>query len=126
MTQSQERRRFSRVPFNAWTELRQQQHSWQCRLIDLSLKGLLIAEPEKCAVDPHHMATATIRLADQTEIRMKVKLVRQQEGHLAFACQGIDVESISHLRRLVELNLGDPRASERELNELMSPISDED
>ena len=41
---------------------------------------------------------------------------RGQDGELiGFVCRHIDVDSISHLRRLVELNLGDEALLEREL-----------
>jgi hypothetical protein len=30
-------------------------------------------------------------------------------------CRHIDIESLAHLRRLIELNLGDPALLEREL-----------
>jgi len=51
------------------------------------------------------------------------------EGHLAHVgdnntvgirCESIDLDSISHLRRLVELNLGDPELLNRELSALVS------
>jgi hypothetical protein len=35
-------------------------------------------------------------------------------------CRSIDIESITHLRRLIEVNLGDPAASERELKALIA------
>jgi hypothetical protein len=37
-----DRRRFKRIAFDARTELRQGEHTWPVKLIDLSLKGLLI------------------------------------------------------------------------------------
>ncbi|MNJ68362.1 hypothetical protein D3C77_646020 [compost metagenome] len=46
---------------------------------------------------------------------MDVQLVRSHTQQLGFSCLNIDVESASHLRRLVEFNLGDERLLEREL-----------
>ncbi len=40
------RRRFKRIAFDARTELSQGQFIWPVKLIDLSLKGLLIERPE--------------------------------------------------------------------------------
>jgi hypothetical protein len=46
---------------------------------------------------------------------MEVVLTRTQGELLGFVCRHIDLDSISHLRRLVELNLGDETLLEREL-----------
>lgn len=46
---------------------------------------------------------------------MEVVLTRTQPQSLGFVCRHIDLDSISHLRRLVELNLGDEQLLEREL-----------
>jgi hypothetical protein len=35
-------------------------------------------------------------------------------------CESIDLDSITHLRRLVELNAGDPALLERELTALVA------
>ena len=41
-------------------------------------------------------------------------------GLLGVVCQLIDIDSATHLRRLVELNLGDPALLERELSALIA------
>ena len=38
---------------------------------------------------------------------------------IGFTCENIDLESISHLKRLVELNLGDKALLHRELASLI-------
>jgi hypothetical protein len=40
------------------------------------------------------------------------------DGQLSLSCTEIDLDSITHLRRLLELNLGDPDLIERELSDL--------
>jgi hypothetical protein len=40
---------------------------------------------------------------------------------LGFQVQYIDLDSATHLRRLVELNLGDPALLEREFENLLAP-----
>ena len=50
---------------------------------------------------------------------MTVELVQQSLEQLRFSCHSIDIDSISHLRRLIELNIGDADACERELYELV-------
>jgi hypothetical protein len=40
--------------------------------------------------------------------------------HIGLRCSSIDLDSITHLRRLVELNAGDPALLERELTALLT------
>jgi hypothetical protein len=51
---------------------------------------------------------------------MEVELVHDDHNQLGFHCSHIDVDSISHLRRLIELNLGDEAELERELAALLA------
>lgn len=120
---SQERRNFSRIHFlsNAYlTTASGGRHIGEIR--DLSLKGALVAmasgwqgrSGEGCKLEiPLNHSDAVVVM----------------EGHLAHVgdnntvgirCESIDLDSISHLRRLVELNLGDPELLNRELSALVS------
>lgn len=110
-----ERRRFSRIAFDAPTEIVQGSCNWAAKLHDVSLKGLLIHRPADWNGDPEHPFEAIIELADDARVRMEVTLAHSQDDLLGFVCQHIDLDSISHLRRLVELNLGDESLLEREL-----------
>ena len=59
-------------------------------------------------------ASGEIRAVSQPNSRLK-------EAHkLGFECTRIDQQSISHLRRVVELNLGDEALLQRELKALIS------
>ncbi|MFP6848534.1 MAG: PilZ domain-containing protein [Pseudomonas sp.] len=110
-----ERRRFHRIAFDAPTEIVQGERRWTVELHDVSLKGLLIKRPTDWNGDPNQPFEANIQLADDTRVRMEVVLTRTQDNLLGFVCRHIDLDSISHLRRLVELNLGDDSLLEREL-----------
>jgi hypothetical protein len=50
---------------------------------------------------------------------MQGSIIHSETDQIGFRCDHIDLESISHLKRLVELNLGDEAALERELHELV-------
>ena len=117
--QPADRRRFKRIAFNARTELSQGEHRWSVQLIDLSLKGLLIQRPEPWQGDETQPFAADIHLSDEVEVRMDVQLTRKDYGQLGFVCLHIDLESVEHLRRLIELNVGDPQELERELGALI-------
>lgn len=117
---TQERRRFSRIDFDARVELAQGDKNWQAQLLDISLKGLLLAKMGPYQLQPTTPILVKIILSDQTSIAMSTRVVHQTLEQLHLSCDTIDIDSISHLRRLIELNLGDAAAADRELSELLA------
>ncbi len=117
-----ERRRFQRITFDAPTEIVQGARHWSVELHDVSLKGLLVKRPPQWNGDPDHPFEVNIHLAEDACVKMEVVLTRTMNDLLGFVCRHIDLDSISHLRRLVELNLGDESLLEREL----AALGDED
>ena len=117
---TQERRRFSRIDFDARVEIAQGDKNWQAQLLDISLKGLLLAKMGPYQLQPTTSILVKIILSDQTSIAMSAQVVHQTLEQLHLACVTIDIDSISHLRRLIELNIGDATAAERELSELLA------
>jgi hypothetical protein len=57
---------------------------------------------------------------DDLAIAMAGELAHVKGDHAGVLCRSIDLESITHLRRLIEVNLGDPAATERELKALIA------
>jgi len=117
--QPADRRRFKRIEFDARTELSQGTLTWPVKLIDLSLKGLLIEKPEPWLGNPAQHFLVDIHLTTDVEIKMDVELAHDDHGQLGFVCKHISLESIERLRRLIEFNLGDPAELERELGALI-------
>ncbi len=114
----EERRSFSRILFDAASTLTTTEGTYSSTLLDISLNGVLMATPDDWAGACGDQADLKIHLTDQEIISMDVEITHQESGHIGLRCIHIDMESISHLRRLVELNLGDPSLLERELNAL--------
>lgn len=110
-----ERRRFQRIAFDAGTEISQGDRRWKVPLLDLSLQGLLVERPEHWNVVAGEPVQVRIYLGFDVNVYMEADLAWEREGLLGFTCRHIDLDSISHLRRLVELNLGDESLLEREL-----------
>ncbi|PJI48713.1 MAG: PilZ domain-containing protein [Pseudomonas sp.] len=110
-----ERRRFQRIAFDAGTEISQGDQRWKVTLLDLSLQGLLVQRPEHWNVVAGEPVQVRIYLGFDVNVYMEADLAWEREGLLGFNCRHIDLDSISHLRRLVELNLGDESMLEREL-----------
>ena len=117
--QPADRRRFKRIDFDARTELGQGDKIWPVELIDLSLKGLLIKRPDPWLGNPDEAFSVDIHLSDDDEIKMDVQLMHDDHAQLGFVCRHISLESIERLRRVIELNLGDPQELERELGALI-------
>ncbi|EUB73746.1 type IV pilus assembly PilZ [Pseudomonas sp. GM41(2012)] len=114
-----DRRRFKRIAFDARTELSQGEFIWPVKLIDLSLKGLLIEKPEPWLGNRDWHFLVDVHLNEDVAIKMDVQLTHDDHGQLGFVCKHISLESIERLRRLVELNLGDSQELERELGALI-------
>lgn len=120
MTEHNDRRRFSRVHFDTLAVLTQGEKQWQSELLDISLKGLLIKDQPPSDWDAQKTLEVKLYLSEQVIITMAAQLIHQEEHQTGLACLTIDLESMAHLRRLIELNLGDTTAAERELAELIA------
>ncbi len=123
--QQNERRRFTRISFDARTELQQGDKSWSVELVDISLHGLLIKQPEDLDASMGEEFRVVVHLAgDEIELVLPVHLARIHPPWLGLECGAMELESISHLRRLVELNLGNQQLLDRELEHLVEGTSE--
>jgi len=119
MSSHDERRRFHRIAFDATTHLHQDGRTWDVHLLDLSLNGLLVERPAQWNADTTRPFEAVIELSDKARVVMQVELRHEESNHLGFACETIDVDSMTHLHRLVELNLADREEMMREWQALI-------
>lgn len=117
--QTEDRRKFSRIEFDADVHLTQAGKTSPAQLEDISLNGVLLSTPEDYRLHTDVPCTLNITLADDVAINMQVVLVHSSSRLLGLHCTSIDMESVIHLRRLIEMNLADPLASERVLAELL-------
>lgn len=114
-----ERRRFSRISFDAEATLTQDGQEYSAQLLDISLNGVLLTTPTNYGLRVDLPCMVKVRLAANAIITMQVALIHSSSEVLGFHCTSIDMDSITHLRRLLEMNLDDPAASERVLTELL-------
>jgi hypothetical protein len=115
------RRQFSRVHFASNARLYLPDGEFAVEVVDLSLKGALIRPEGDVFARMGSDCTLGIHLGDQdATIRMECSVVHHEAGLYGLACREIDLDSITHLRRLVALNLGDEDLLERELALLVS------
>ncbi len=116
-----ERRRFSRVVFHRPAQVDAGAEHASCEVLDVSLKGALVESPVGFHAGVGQPCTLTIRLdAGAAAIRMAGEIVHREGTQLGIRCKEIDLDSIAHLRRLVELNVGDDELLHRELAALVS------
>jgi len=114
------RRRFSRIPFEASVSLSSPKGKWMAKLLDISLNGVLITRPQGWI--ENHGCCLMLEIhppGDQFFIRMEVEPAHLDKEAIGLRCEHIDLDSISHLRRLIELNIGDDDVLNRELGELI-------
>lgn len=112
------RRAFTRIFFDAESVLLQGDQAWSVQLVDISLHGLLVKTEEIDKIDQDAPLTASIHLGGDIQIVMQVTVAHTEDNKLGLACQEMELDSLIHLRRLVELNVGDTSLLERELNTL--------
>ncbi|NRB37820.1 MAG: PilZ domain-containing protein [Pseudomonadales bacterium] len=112
-----EKRQFTRISFDSPIQIEQGGKLFESEVVDISLKGILI----KDAFDTlqHDKSTQlSIHLANETDINMLAQWDHSNNGCSGFHWTKLDIESMMHLRRLLELNNGDTELMERELNQL--------
>ncbi|MCR9938725.1 PilZ domain-containing protein [Vibrio antiquarius] len=114
-----ERRRFSRILHQAPTKVEQRDLAIEARIQDLSLHGLLMKVEETEALDPALPAHVTFSF-DQSEqvITLKAQIVDISKCEIRLKIIKIDIESISQLKRFIELNVGNNDLLNRELEHL--------
>ncbi len=116
------RRRFQRIPFSATVTLTYGDDRWQGELIDLSLNGLLLSRPDDWSEhgddDRHYRIEIDLGNRDLNIVMQDTTIAHMDEHRIGLTCHRIDIDSIASLKRLIELNLGDPELVHRELASL--------
>ena len=120
----QEQRRFHRIPFDAEVHVLGEQsgQQWKTRLLDISLKGALIQKPAQWngQLGEHfHLDMRLDGAESDVRIAMDMVVAHVEDDHIGFLCENMDLDTATHLHRLVELNLGDESLLERDLAELV-------
>lgn len=115
----EERRQFTRVEFDASVVVQQGDNQCTTQLVDISVNGVLIKTPAQYHIRTDMPCSLSVVLTDETTISMQVALVHSSSKFLGFQCTNIDMESVAHLRKLIEFNLNDQFAPDRVLAELL-------
>ncbi len=117
---TQERRRFTRIPFAARVILSSNTGIWHGDLTDISLRGLLMSRPDNWDGIINSECRVEISLErGGLSINVNGRIAHADDRLVGLRFEQIDVQSATHLRKLIALNLGDEHLLERELAELI-------
>jgi hypothetical protein len=120
MSQAQERRDFWRASFHSPVRLTNTEGvEYSGQLHDLSLKGALLEMPVNWPGQPGERYRLQLDLSPEVRITMQTTVMHQEGRLIGLRCDEIDLDSVTALRRLVELNSDDPDLLERELSALL-------
>lgn len=116
-----DRRQYSRIAFHSPARLIFAERIIDIVVLDLSLKGALIRLPADTPIKDDTICVLHVHLNElDDKISMEARVAHVEGRYAGLLCQAIDIDSVTHLRRLVELNLGDPALLERELSALIA------
>jgi len=115
-----ERRRFDRIATDKTVRLRHGDAQFDGLVLDISLRGVLLEIQGDWRPRIDSRLHAEIQLeGEEPGIAMDGEVAHVDGRRIGLHCTGIDLESASRLRRLVELNLQDDQLLERNLAQLL-------
>ncbi|WP_286234808.1 PilZ domain-containing protein [Thalassotalea sediminis] len=117
------RRQFTRILFSIDAQLEVEDKTYAVNIHDISLNGALVSAPETQTDIINKLAILSFNL-NETPVCMHVAIVHVEPDEVGLRCNAIDIDSVTHLRRLVELNLGDDSQLNKELSQLTRTFLD--
>ncbi len=114
------KRHFKRAEFNAKASIAAKSQNYTVKVLNISLKGILVRSQAPLSLETKKTYTLNIPLAGSNiVISTMASLVHQEENTMGFRFDSIEADGMIHLRRLLELNLETGRNLEDELGFLM-------
>jgi hypothetical protein len=125
-----EKRRFQRIPFEAAAAVSiDNDPQITGKLQDISMKGALISLATTDALPDKQTFCEVSITPDQSDFNIvlnaQVCYLNKDLHTIGVNIIKMDVDAASHLRRLVEINLGNEEALQRELVNLISAMEEE-
>lgn len=112
----EENRYYKRVDFHIGASVRIDNALYTGELYDISLKGSLIKMNNPLIQFSEKTCSVILKLPNSNiTLRFEAKIVHKHKDFLGFKFEGADVDSITHLRRLIVLNTGDEEGIDREI-----------
>lgn len=120
MNTTTDRRQFLRSVFHAPVRLSLDGRDSQAYLHDISLKGALVEVSASWGGHTGERCRLCLELASDVAIVMQTTVAHVEGRHVGLHCDHIDLDSMTHLRQLVEHNADDPALLERDLATLVA------
>lgn len=114
-----EQRRFKRISFLQKVEVKIAGQYYETHCIDISLRGILLVLPTSAQWQAGQELDVRITLTPEEVIDMHCTLMHLDEDVAGCKCDSLDIDSLTSLRRLLELNLANPQEMNRELADLL-------
>lgn len=109
-------RRFRRIPFAAQAIVKAEGKEHSCELLDLAMKGALLATDKPLHVSLGQSCHLCITWqGGPISLNFEAELVHQDVDHYGFKFISEDLATLTHLRKLIELNTGDAETTRNEL-----------
>lgn len=114
-------RHFRRVPFEAEVTLESDQKNWSGELLDVAMKGAMVGTEKPLPLALGAKCNLCITLpGTPISLVFQSELVHSEGTHYGFKFISENLETLTHLRKLIELNTGDAEATRSELSAWLS------
>lgn len=114
-----ERRRFSRIIYQVSALLEQGDLALQATIQDLSLHGLLLKAENASSLEPSRKVDVAFSFAQSKQVmQLTANIISITDNEIRLKINNIDIDSISQLKRFIELNVGNNELLNRELEHL--------
>jgi len=116
-------RHFRRIPFEAEVTLKADEETCTGQLFDVSLKGAMVGTETPLPFNLGAQCSLCIVLpGTPISLNFQAELVHQEELCYGFKFISENLETLTHLRKLIELNTGDAEATRSELGPWLSDL----
>ncbi|WP_199453267.1 PilZ domain-containing protein [Vibrio owensii] len=114
-----ERRRFSRIIYQVSALLEQGDLALQATIQDLSLHGLLLKAENASSLEPSRKVDVSFSFTQSEQVmQLTANIISIIDNKIRLKINNIDIDSISQLKRFIELNVGNNELLNRELEHL--------
>ena len=104
----EEKRYFSRINFTAHSQIEFNNKVYEGNLLDLSLKGALLSFKEQVPLKMNDCCVIRISLhSSDIKLVFDAELTHIHKENMGFKFLSEDVDTMTHLRNLLSLNVGD-------------------
>jgi hypothetical protein len=114
-------RHFRRIPFEAEVTVSVGEEVWTGELLDVAMKGAMIGTSFPLPLTLGTKCDLCITLpGSPIALDFQAELLHMEDSHYGFKFISENLETLTHLRKLIELNTGDAEATRSELTAWLS------